>query len=57
MKKLTCRDAGFDCDSVLEGNTDDEVMKKAREHGAKQHGIQNLNADQERDIRRLIKNA
>jgi len=28
MKSVTCREAGFDCDYVVEGQIDDEVMKR-----------------------------
>lgn len=33
MKTISCRDAGVDCDFVARGNTADEVMKTASEHG------------------------
>jgi predicted small metal-binding protein len=32
MKTVTCREAGFDCDYIVEGQTDDEVMKRGVEH-------------------------
>ncbi len=38
-KVLTCRDVGVDCDFVARGATADEVMEKAREHAAKDHGF------------------
>jgi predicted small metal-binding protein len=56
MKRLSCREAGFDCDHVMEGKTDEEVLLKAREHGSKQHGLPSMTEEQERDIRRMIKN-
>jgi predicted small metal-binding protein len=57
MMKLSCRDAGFNCDFVMQGASEDEVIQKAREHGAKQHGIQQLSPDMERKLRGRIRNA
>jgi predicted small metal-binding protein len=28
MKTITCREAGFDCDYIVKGETEDEVMTK-----------------------------
>lgn len=39
MKKLTCREVGVECDVVFEGETDDDVMKKASEHAATEHNL------------------
>ncbi len=39
MKTLNCKDAGFDCDAVIEGETEDELMKKAGEHAMKDHNL------------------
>jgi predicted small metal-binding protein len=39
MKKLACRDLGGDCNFVATGETEDEVMQKAGEHGKKVHGF------------------
>ena len=38
-KVLRCRDVGVDCDFVARGATEDEVMMKAREHAATDHGF------------------
>lgn len=38
-KVLTCRDVGVDCDFVARGATVEEVMAKAAEHAAKDHGF------------------
>jgi predicted small metal-binding protein len=39
MKTITCRDAGFDCDYIVKGETEEEVMKRGAEHAMKDHGI------------------
>lgn len=39
MKTLHCRDAGFDCDGVIQGNSEKEVLKKAAQHALGVHGV------------------
>ncbi len=39
MKELRCRDAGFDCDAVIRGDTLDEVMVRAKPHAEEVHGL------------------
>lgn len=39
MKSLSCRDAGFDCDYIAEGETDNELFAKAEKHVFDVHGI------------------
>jgi predicted small metal-binding protein len=41
-KVLTCRDVGVDCDFVARGATVDEVLQKAKEHAAKEHGFADI---------------
>jgi predicted small metal-binding protein len=39
MKKLLCHDTGFsECEWEFLGETEDEVLRKAREHGQRMHG-------------------
>ena len=38
MKTLSCRDAGCDCDYVAKGETEEEVIRDAAQHGIKEHG-------------------
>jgi predicted small metal-binding protein len=40
MKTLNCRDAGFDCNGVIQANTDEEVLAKAGQHASEVHGIE-----------------
>lgn len=40
MRVLHCRDAGFDCDAVVRGNSDDEVLGQATEHAKDVHGVE-----------------
>jgi predicted small metal-binding protein len=39
MKQLKCRDAGFDCDAVVQGETVKEVLAQAGPHAKEVHGI------------------
>ena len=39
MKTITCREAGFECDYVVKGETEDEVMQRGAEHSMKVHGM------------------
>jgi predicted small metal-binding protein len=39
MKQLRCRDAGFDCDAVVEGATTEEVLAQAGPHAKEAHGV------------------
>jgi len=39
MKTITCREAGFDCDHVVKGETEEEVMKRGTEHAMNAHGM------------------
>ncbi len=40
MKELECRDAGFDCDAVVRGDTVDEVMAQVGPHVRHAHGVE-----------------
>jgi predicted small metal-binding protein len=37
---LSCREAGFDCDYVVKGEPEEEVMKNGGEHAMKVHGME-----------------
>ncbi len=39
VKELNCRDAGFDCDEVVRGETVDDVMAQAGPHAKEAHGV------------------
>jgi predicted small metal-binding protein len=39
MKKLACRDVGLDCDFVMEGVSEEEVLNKAQQHAYEFHAI------------------
>lgn len=39
MKTLHCRDAGFDCEGVIRGNSEEEVLNQAAQHALEAHGV------------------
>ena len=39
MKELACREAGFDCDGVIQGNSVDDVLATAGPHAKESHGV------------------
>jgi predicted small metal-binding protein len=39
MKTVSCREAGFDCEHVVKGETEEEVIKNGAEHAMKVHGM------------------
>lgn len=39
MKQLKCRDAGFDCDAVVEDESVDQVMAQVGTHAKEVHGV------------------
>jgi predicted small metal-binding protein len=56
MKTVTCREAGFDCDYVVKGESEDEVMKRGVEHLVKDHGMkeENITPGMKEKVRKLI---
>lgn len=40
MKELKCRDAGFDCDAVIHGESDEDVMAEVRPHAKEAQEMQ-----------------
>jgi len=39
MKTLHCRDAGFDCEGVIRGTSEDEVLNQAVQHALDVHDV------------------
>jgi predicted small metal-binding protein len=38
MLTLLCRDTGFDCDYVIKGETEQDILINGAEHAIKVHG-------------------
>jgi len=39
-KILHCRDAGFDCDAVVRGDSIEEILAQVRPHADQAHSVQ-----------------
>ena len=59
MKTINCREAGFDCDYVVKGETEEEVMKNGVEHAMKDHGMkeEDITPEMKQKIRGVIRSS
>ena len=39
MKTINCREAGFECDYVVKGQSEEEVMKNGADHAIREHDM------------------
>ena len=39
MYILVCRESGLDCDFVIQGETEEEFLKKGADHAIQKHGM------------------
>ena len=53
-KVLRCKDAGFDCPEEVRGESEEEVLQKAAEHGKKAHNLE-VTPELAAQMRALIK--
>jgi len=58
MKTVSCREAGFDCDHVVKGETE-EVMKNGAEHAMKVHAMkeEDMTPEMQQKIRGPIRSS
>jgi predicted small metal-binding protein len=56
VKELRCREIGFDCDAVVQGETVDEVMAQAGPHAKEAHGV-NVTPEMAGQIKTLVHDA
>ena len=40
MKTLHCRDAGFDCEGVIQAASEEEILQQAAAHAQAAHNVQ-----------------
>jgi predicted small metal-binding protein len=57
MKTISCREAGFECDYVIKGQTEEEVVKNGAEHAIKEHGMkaEDMTPEMKEKIRALVR--
>ena len=56
-RELHCADVGFDCEGVMKGATDEDVMAQAAEHARDVHGMNEIDDETAAQIRAQIKDA
>ncbi len=54
MREWRCRDAGYDCDMVLRGETVDELMEALRPHARRVHLV-TLTPSLQRQLSTLVR--
>jgi predicted small metal-binding protein len=57
MKTLSCREAGFDCDYTVEGQTEEEIFRNGEQHALNSHGMkkEDFTPEFKEKLRGLIK--
>lgn len=55
MRELRCRDVGFDCQGVIRGDSDEEVMRQAAAHAEQAHGLKTIDDATAAQIRSKIR--
>jgi predicted small metal-binding protein len=56
-KELICRDVGFDCDAVVQADSEEEVMAQTATHAREVHGLQHIDDQTAARIRTQIHDA
>ncbi len=59
MKTINCREAGFECDHVVKGETDEEVLKNGMEHAKKDHNMkeEDITPEMKEKIKSIIRSS
>lgn len=59
MKTITCREAGFDCDHIVKGQTEEEVLNNGIEHAKNDHNMkeEDITPEMKEKIRGLIRSS
>ena len=59
MKTINCRDAGFECDHVVKGETEEEVLKNGMEHAKKDHNMkeEDITPEMKEKIKSIIRSS
>jgi predicted small metal-binding protein len=53
MKRLRCRDAGFDCNYEIQAETDEEILQQAAKHVQSVHGLE-VTPELAKQVKKLI---
>ena len=53
--RISCRDAGVDCDFQAEGSSIEEVMQRCADHGMQQHNMKGFGPELYAKMRSCLK--
>jgi predicted small metal-binding protein len=58
-KTINCREAGFECDYIVKGQTEEEVMKNGADHAIREHGLksEDITPQFKEKVRSLIRDS
>ncbi|MBA2568118.1 MAG: DUF1059 domain-containing protein [Actinobacteria bacterium] len=54
MKELRCADVGFECSEVIQGEDEQEILRKVAEHAREIHGIMEIDEETGQKVRSQI---
>ena len=54
-KVVRCRDVGFDCDGVVRGETEEEVLRKVAEHAKAVHNLETVTDEVVQKVRQVMR--
>jgi predicted small metal-binding protein len=59
MKTINCREAGFECDHIVKGETEEEVLKNGMEHAKKDHNLkeEDITPEMKEKIKSIIRSS
>jgi predicted small metal-binding protein len=54
-KVVRCRDVGFDCESVVRAETEEEVLKQVAAHAKTVHNLQTVSEEVVAKVRQVMR--
>jgi len=57
VKQLRCSDAGFECEHLIQGEDEQDVMSKAADHARDVHGMTEIDEETGQKLRSVIHDA
>jgi predicted small metal-binding protein len=59
MKTINCREAGFECDYIVKGQSEEEVMKNGADHVIREHSMkpEDITPQFKEKVRSLIRDS
>ena len=54
-KTIHCKDVGFDCEGIVQAESEEKVLQMAAEHAKTAHGISELTDDMIEKVKSVIR--